>query len=109
MVLRLMDWSVVVMGCALVLVGIGGRWWERGGRRKGAAGSEQGVRFFWAWLPLLIGLGVIGGNLPRLLHAPHALVMVMDTLNLGLAVTTVVLTLRAGRHYFRGRGLRALE
>ncbi|MEV6481553.1 hypothetical protein [Streptomyces sp. NPDC051576] len=67
------------------------------------------MRFFWAWLPLLIGLGVIGGNLPRLLHAPYALVMVMDTLNLGLAVTTVVLTLRAGRHYFRGRGLRALE
>jgi len=106
--LQFMDWSVVAMGCLLVLVALGGRWWERAEARKGA-GPVRGARFFWAWLPLLLGLGMIGGNLPRLLHASYAVVMTMDTLNLVLAVTTVVLVLRAARHFFRGRGLRTLE
>jgi hypothetical protein len=106
--LPFMDWSVVAMGCALVLVGLGGRWWERTRVRAGG-GPDQGTRFLWAWLPLLMGLGMIGANLPRLLHAPHTVVMVMDTLNVVLAVMTVVLVLRAGRDFFRGRGLRTLE
>ena len=106
--LKFMDWSVVAMGCVLVLVALGGRWWERAKGHKGA-GPGQGTRFFWAWLPLLMGLGMIAANLPALLHASHAVVMTMDTLNLVLAVTTMVLALRAARHFFRGRGLRTLE
>lgn len=107
--MRFMDWSVVAMGCALVLMSLGGRWWERARVRKGVgvdADRDQGTRPFWAWLPLLLGLGMIGSDLPRLLHAPYTVVMVVDTLNLVLAVTTVVLVLRAGRRFFRGRDLR---
>ena len=106
--LQFMDWSVVAMGCALVLASLGGRWWERTNVRKGA-GSDQGQRFFWAWLPLLMGLGMIGTNVPRLLDAPHSVMMIVDTLNLVLAITTLFLALRAGRHFFRTRGLRTLE
>jgi hypothetical protein len=106
--LRFMDWSVVAMGCALVLGGLGGRWWERTKVREGA-GPDQGMRFFWAWLPLLMGLGMIGANLPRLLHAPHTVVMILDTLNVALAVMTLFVALRAARHFFQGRGLRTLE
>ncbi|MFG2777800.1 hypothetical protein ACGFY7_08040 [Streptomyces prunicolor] len=103
-----MDWSVVAMGCALVLASLGGRWWERTNVRK-VAGSDQGTRFFWAWLPILIGLGMIGTNVPRLLGAPHAVMMIVDTLNLVLAITTLFLALRSGRHFFRTRRLRTLE
>ncbi|MEV0741102.1 hypothetical protein AB0I51_35365 [Streptomyces sp. NPDC050549] len=106
--LQVMDWSVVAMGCPLILVALGGRWWERVKARKGA-GPVRGTRFFWAWLPLLLGLGMIGGNLPRLLHASHSVVMTMDTLNLVLAVTTVVLVLRVARHFYWRRGLRTPE
>lgn len=44
---------------------------------------------------------MIGANLPRLLGAPHSVVMVVDTLNLILAITTLFLALRAGRDFFR--------
>nr|WSY53772.1 hypothetical protein OG999_29130 [Streptomyces sp. NBC_00886] len=105
-----MDWSVVAMGCALVLAGLGGRWWERARVRKGVgADGFQGMRSYWTWFPLLLGLGMIGANLPRLLHASHTVVMVLDTLNLVLAVTTLVLALRTARHFFQGRGLRTPE
>ncbi|WP_406456747.1 hypothetical protein OH768_23850 [Streptomyces sp. NBC_01622] len=105
---QFMDWSVVAMGCLLVLMALGGRWWERAKALKGA-GPVRGTRFFWAWLPLLLGLGMIASNLPALLHASHAVVMTMDTLNLVLAVTTVVLVLRVARHSHRRRALRTLE
>ena len=104
MTLRFMDWSVVATGSALVLASLGGRWWERTHVRKGAGsgpGPGQGTRFVWAWIPLLLGLGMIGANLPRLLGAPHSVVMVVDTLNLILAITTLFLALRAGRDFFR--------
>ncbi|MEU1409276.1 hypothetical protein ABZ471_44815 [Streptomyces sp. NPDC005728] len=106
--LRFMDWSVVAMGCALVLASIGSRWWERTKVRKGAS-PDQDMRFFRAWLPLLMGLGMIGGKVPSLLLAPHSVVMIVDTLNVVLAVTVLVLALRAGRRFFRTRGLRTLE
>ncbi|MFD4553440.1 hypothetical protein ACFWP5_03805 [Streptomyces sp. NPDC058469] len=105
-----MGWSVVAVGCALVLAWLGGRWWERARVRRGAgADGDQGARPSWAWFPLLVGLEMIGADLPRLLYASHAVVMVVDTLNLVMAVTTLVLVLRAGRRFFRGRGLRTLE
>ncbi|MFI6466637.1 hypothetical protein [Streptomyces sp. NPDC050528] len=103
-----MDWSVVAMGCALVLATLGGRWWERTHVRK-EAGPDQGARVVLAWIPLLMGLGMIGSNLPRLLGATHSVVMVVDTLNLVLAITTLFLAFRAGRHFFRARRLRTLE
>jgi hypothetical protein len=107
--LRFMDWSVVAAGCALVLAWLGGRWWERVRVRRGVgADGDQGARPLWAWFPLLLGLGMIGADLPRLLHASHTVVMVVDTLNLVMAVTTLVLVLRAGRHFFQGRGPRTL-
>ncbi|MCW7946281.1 hypothetical protein AAW14_30875 [Streptomyces hygroscopicus] len=92
--LRFMDLSVLVMGCALLLVGLGSRrmQWTKG--RKGA-NPDHGMRFFRAWLPLLMGVGVIGAEMPRLLVAPHPVVLIVDTLNLVLAVTVLVLVLRA--------------
>ncbi|MEU9448468.1 hypothetical protein [Streptomyces sp. NPDC048277] len=100
--LRFMDWSVVAMGCVLVLGSLGGRWWER---TKVSTGDnpDPGMRYFWAWLPLLIGLGMISATLPSLLHAPHPLVEVVDTLNFVLAVAVLVFTVRLGSGFFRSR------
>ncbi|MFF3911412.1 hypothetical protein ACFYZJ_37015 [Streptomyces sp. NPDC001848] len=92
--LRFMDLSVLAMGCALLLLGLGSRWMERTKGRKGA-NPDQGTRFFRAWLPLLIGLGMISAEMPRLLVASHPVVVIVDTLNLVLAVTVLVLVVRA--------------
>ncbi|MFI1165068.1 hypothetical protein ACH4UM_15990 [Streptomyces sp. NPDC020801] len=100
--LRFMDWSVVALGCALVLAGLGSLWWERSKVRKGA-GPGHGMRFFGAWLPLLLGLEMIGAKVPRLLLTPHPVVMIVDTLDVVLAVTVLVLALRAVRRFFRAR------
>ncbi|MEU8976091.1 hypothetical protein AB0D11_44160 [Streptomyces monashensis] len=105
--LRFMDWSVVALGCALVLVSLGIRWWERTEVRKGKS-LDQGMRFFRAWLPLLMGLGMISARLPSLLLAPHPVVMIMDTLNSALTVTVVILVLRAGHRISRTRSPRTL-
>ncbi len=106
--LRFMDWSVVAMGCALVHASLGSWWWERTKVRKGRS-PDQGMRFIWAWLPLLVGLGMIGAKVPSLLLAPHPVVMIVDTLNVVLAVTVLVLALGSGRRFFRARSLRAPE
>ncbi|MFK0281992.1 hypothetical protein ACIQVL_16190 [Streptomyces sp. NPDC090499] len=97
-----MDWSVVAMGCVLVLGSLGGRWWERAKVSRGD-NSDPGMRFFWAWLPLLIGLGMISAKLPSLLHARHPIVEVVDALNFVLAVTVLVFAVRSGRGFFRSR------
>ncbi|MFF3915747.1 hypothetical protein ACFYZB_20030 [Streptomyces sp. NPDC001852] len=91
--LRYMDLSVLAMGCALLLAGLGSRWMEGKGRR--GADPHQGMRFFQTWLPLLMGLGMSGAEMPGLLKAPHPVVVIVDTLNLVLAVTVLVLALRA--------------
>ncbi|MFJ5970117.1 hypothetical protein [Streptomyces sp. NPDC093060] len=98
--LRFMDWSVVAMGCLLVLGSLVSRWWAA---RKGE-GLDQGVRFLWAWLPFLMGLGMIGAKVPGLLHAPHPVVEIVDALNFMLAVTVLVYVLRTGRRIFRAHG-----
>ncbi|MGA5324188.1 hypothetical protein ACPCIU_27560 [Streptomyces seoulensis] len=54
-----MDWSVLALGCALVLTSLGGWWWERTKVRKGAS-PDRSRRFFAAWLPLLMGVESIG-------------------------------------------------
>jgi hypothetical protein len=100
-----MDWSVVAMGCALILASLGVRGWERTKGWKGAS-LDQGRRSLGAWFPLLLGLGMIGARVPHLLLAPHPVVMIVDTLNVVLAVTVLVLVLRAG---FWARGPRAHE
>lgn len=106
--LRFMDWSLVAMGCALVLASLGSWWWERTKVRKGGS-PDQGVRFISAWLPLLMGLGMIGAKVPSQLLAPHPVVMIVDTFNVVLSVTVLVLALRAGRRLFRAGGPRTLE
>ncbi|MFF7979352.1 hypothetical protein ACFZDK_09470 [Streptomyces sp. NPDC007901] len=106
--LRFMDWSVVAMGCALVLMSLGIRWWERTEVRKGKS-PDQGTRFFRAWLPLLMGLGMIISEMPRLLHASYPVTMIVDTLNFALAVTVVVLVLRAAHRVFRARSPRIVD
>ncbi|RPE43852.1 hypothetical protein EDD90_7068 [Streptomyces sp. Ag109_O5-1] len=103
--LRFMDWSVVAMGCALVLMSLGTRWWERTEVRKGKS-PDHSMRFFWAWLPLLMGLELIGARMPSLLRASHSVVMITDTLNGALAVTVLILVLRAAHHVFRARSPR---
>ncbi|MFF0015933.1 hypothetical protein [Streptomyces sp. NPDC005374] len=92
-----MDWSVVVMGCSLVLLSFGCRWWERAKIRKGAR-PRWGMRFYSIWMPLLMGLGMIVSRVPHMVGAPFAITMAADTLNLVLAVTTVlVLAVQAMR------------
>jgi hypothetical protein len=87
--LRFMDWSVVAMGCLLVLLSFGYRWWEQAKIRKGAS-PRQGVRFVSIWLPLLMGLGMIIAKVPHMVGAPFAVVMIADSLNGVLAVTAVL-------------------
>lgn len=106
--LRFMDWSVVAMGCALVLMGLGIRWGERTEVRKGK-NPDQDLRFFRTWFPLLLGLGMIITRVPGLLHAPHSVVMIMDTLNGALALTVLVLVLRAAHRGFRARSPRVID
>jgi hypothetical protein len=101
--LRWMDWSVVVMGCLLVLGSLGSRWWERLLVSKGHS-PNQGIRFFWAWLPLLVGVAMIGAKAPGLLHAPYLVVELADALDFALAITVLFFVLRLTRRYFRSRG-----
>ncbi|KPI04526.1 hypothetical protein OK006_7005 [Actinobacteria bacterium OK006] len=101
--LSFMDWSVLALGCVLVFASLGGWWWERTKAKEGAS-PDQGRRFFAAWLPLLMGMELIGAKVPHLLHAPHPVVIVVDALNLALIVTVAVLVFRM----LRGRGLRTL-
>ncbi|MFF4119554.1 hypothetical protein [Streptomyces sp. NPDC001714] len=103
--LRFMDWSIVAMGCALVLMSLGGQSWERTRVRKGKS-PDQDMRFYWAWFPLLVGLGLISAKVPSLLLAPHPIVMIMDTLDGALWVTAVILALRAGHRVSRARSPR---
>ncbi|WP_030672793.1 hypothetical protein [Streptomyces cellulosae] len=99
---RFMDWSVVTMGCVLVLASLGSRWWERVKAPKGQ-GLDQGMRFFWAWLPLLTGLGMIAAKVPGLLRAPYTVVEIVDALNFVTAVVVLVIAVRLGRRVFRTR------
>ncbi|GAA3788938.1 hypothetical protein [Streptomyces chiangmaiensis] len=93
--LKFMDWSVVVVGCLLVLLSFGFRWWERAKIRKGAS-PRQGMRFYS--IPLLIGLGMIVGKTPHLVGAPFAVVMTADSLSVVLTVTAaLVLVVQATR------------
>ncbi|MEV7981628.1 hypothetical protein [Streptomyces sp. NPDC086519] len=103
--LRFMDWSVVAMGCSLVLMSLGGQWWERTRVRKGKS-PDQDMRFYRAWLPLLVGLGLISAKVPSLLLAPHPIVIIMDTLDGALWVTVLILVLRAGHRVSRARSPR---
>jgi hypothetical protein len=82
-----MDWSVVVMGCLLVLLGFGCRWWEQAKIRKGAS-PRQGLRLYL--IPVLIGLGMIVGKTPHLVGAPFAVVMTADSLSLALMVAAAL-------------------
>lgn len=95
--LRFMDWSVVVMGCLLVLLSFGCRWWERAKIRKGAS-PRQGVRFYSIWLPLLMGLGMLVAKVPHMVGAPFAVVMIADSLNVVLAVMAVLVLAVQARH-----------
>ncbi|MEU3783641.1 hypothetical protein [Streptomyces sp900129855] len=84
-----MDWSVVVMGCLLVLLGLGFRRWDQAKMRKGTS-PRQGAPFHSRWLPLLLGLGLIVGKVPKMMGAPFAVVMIADSVNGVLAFTAVV-------------------
>ncbi|MEU9477034.1 hypothetical protein [Streptomyces sp. NPDC048191] len=101
--LRFMDWSVVVLGCALVLGGLAGRWWERTRVRK-TESPDEGMRLLWSWFPFVMGLGMICARVPGLLRAPHLVVEVFDALNFVLALTALGFILRLGRRFLRARG-----
>jgi hypothetical protein len=100
--LRFMDWSVVALGCLLVLGSVVGRWFERTQARRGED-LDQRLRFLWAWLPLLMGLGMISTKLAGLSHAPHSVVETVDALNFMLAVVVLVFVLWTVRRFFRAR------
>lgn len=106
--LRFMYWSVVAMGGGLVFMSVGIWWWRRTKVRMGAS-PDQGMRFYQARFPFLMGLGMIGAQLPKLLLAPHPVVMIMDTLNLLLAVTALILFLRAWYRSVQAPGPHTVE
>ncbi|MGI5513027.1 hypothetical protein [Streptomyces sp. CA-106131] len=96
-----MDWSVVVMGCLLVLLSFGFRWWEQAKIRKGVS-PRQSVHYSF---PLLIGLGMIVGKTPHLLGASFAVLRTADSLSAVLTVTAAVgLLVQAARRAGSGRG-----
>ncbi|MDX3118592.1 hypothetical protein [Streptomyces scabiei] len=101
--LTYMDWSVVALGCALGLVSLGGWRWERAQVRQGAS-PDRSRRYFAIWLPLLMGVEMIGAKMPQLLHAPHLVAEVVDALNFVLIFTAAVLTF----WMLQKRGLRTL-
>jgi hypothetical protein len=101
--LRFLDWSIVATGCVLVLGSLGIRWWERTRMSRGGVADQDG-RHLWAWLPLLMGVGMIGVKVPVLMHAPHPVVEVVDALNFVLAVTVAIFAVRSARRVFRARG-----
>lgn len=100
--LRFMDWTVVAMGCVLILGSLGSRWWERAKISKGDT-PDPHMRYLRAWLPLLMGLGMISAKVPGLLHAPHPVVEIVDALNFVLAVTVLIFAIRSGRRFLRPR------
>jgi hypothetical protein len=106
--LRFMEWSVVAMGGALVFMSVGIWWWRRT-KAPMAFSPDQGMRFYRARYSFLMGLGMIGAQLPKVLLAPHTVVMIMDTLNLLLAVTVMILLLRGLYRSVRPRDPRTVE
>jgi hypothetical protein len=102
--LRVMDWSVLALGCALVLGGAGSRWWVRTHPHGGTGdAADREVRFLCTWLPLLMGLGMIVAKAPGLMGASWTVVEVADAVNFALAAAMLVLTVRAARRVFRIR------
>jgi hypothetical protein len=97
--LRFMDWSVVAMGCLLVLAGLTGR-----GSERARAPRDKDLRFHRAWLPLLMGPVMLAAKVPGMLHAPHSVVETVDALAFVLAATAVVLVLYTARRSFGARG-----
>ncbi|MER6976103.1 hypothetical protein [Streptomyces carpinensis] len=94
--LPFMRWSLAAMGCLIVLGSLAGRWWERTMVSKGQS-PGQVMRFFWP--PLLMGLVLIGGQVPGLLHAPYPVVELADALSFALAIMaaiTLLFALRSG-------------
>ncbi|MEU1600489.1 hypothetical protein ABZ468_49025 [Streptomyces sp. NPDC005708] len=98
-----MDWSVVALGCVLVLGGLGSRRWERTRVRTNKR-SDQDMRFIRTWQPHLMGVGMICARVPGLLRAPHLVVEVYDALSFGLAVTVLGFYLRLGYRSLRAPG-----
>ncbi|MFI6253217.1 hypothetical protein [Streptomyces sp. NPDC051016] len=62
-----------------------------------------------ASFPLLLGLGMIIARVPVLLDAPYSVVMITDTLNGALAVTVLVLVLRAAHRVVPARSPRIID
>ncbi|MER7565789.1 hypothetical protein ACGFWE_30375 [Streptomyces sp. NPDC048523] len=99
-----MDWSVVVLGCLLVLLGFGCRWWVQTKIRQGAS-LRQEVRL--SLIPLLIGLGLVVGKSPSLVGAPFAVVMTADSMSFVLMVAATLISVVAATR--RGGSGRSAE
>jgi hypothetical protein len=105
--LGFMDWSAVVMGCALVLGGLGLLRWEAAKIRKGESLFHPGMRLPGVWLPVLIGLEILIAKVPHLLGVSHPIEMIMDALNVVLSIMVLFFALW-WRRRFRARSLRTL-
>jgi hypothetical protein len=103
--LGFMDWSVVVMGSALILGGLGLLWWEAGKIQKGESLFHPGMRFYGLWFPVLMGVEILMAKVPHLLGVSHPIAMIVDTLNFLLSIMVFALW---WRHRLRARSLRAV-
>ncbi|MBY8877385.1 hypothetical protein [Actinacidiphila acidipaludis] len=95
--LGFMDWSVVVLGCVLILLSAGLFWWQRAKTRKRAS-PGQVMRHSSAWPPLLMGFGMLTAKVPHLLGASFTVVDIADSASFVLAAAVGLLfLLQAGR------------
>ncbi|WP_225849243.1 hypothetical protein [Streptomyces sp. HPF1205] len=83
--MTVLEWSVAAMGLALLAVGV----IDLGRGRDAPPGLRR--------LPLLLCVPPLASALPRLLGAPHSVVLACDGLALAAGVTVVVIALRVAR------------
>lgn len=102
--LSFMDWSIVAMGCASVLTGLGARW---SARAEAQEREDRTARLHWSRLALLMGAVLILAKAPQLLDAPYLAVEIADAVDLGLSIAALAFALRGARYVRAGsrRGL----
>lgn len=88
--MRVADWSVVGLGGVLVVVGLAVLW-------RSNVGARQGFRAEFGGIPLVGGLAMPAGKLPRLLGAPYPAVMAFDAASFVCALVACALVWRTVR------------
>ncbi|MFF2131005.1 hypothetical protein ACFVW1_37745 [Streptomyces olivochromogenes] len=102
--LQVQDWLLVGIGGVFVIFGLALRLTSRGKAELAKTASKHrfGGPIRWMY-PLISGLCLLFGQLPRLLGAPYVVVGVFDAMGLSLAIALFVLVIRQLRPRERRR------